>query len=143
MTLPQFFLADPLWKGIYGKHIRVALGPKFGGGNRMGYTKIPLQFDNPFRPSKVALYWTDNKGKWQQGDIPLQDLTPGRPAKSKVFVVVLDGDWKGQICKVDKVMKADGMVLLSATSKLRKELVANICIVEDHVEIGCTCSRLP
>lgn len=56
MTLPQFFLADPLWKGIYGKHIRVALGPKFGGGNRMGYTKIPLQFDNPFRPSKVALY---------------------------------------------------------------------------------------
>lgn len=63
MTPPQFFLTDPLWKSIHGKHIRVALGLKFGGGNRMGYTKILLQFDNPFCPSKVALYWTDNKGK--------------------------------------------------------------------------------
>ena len=74
----------------------------------MGYTKIPLQFDNPYRPSKVALYWTDNKAKWQQGDVPLEDITPSRLTKSKVFVMVFNGDWKGQICKVDKVTKADG-----------------------------------
>lgn len=109
----------------------------------MGYTKIPLQFDHPFRPSKVALYWTDNKAKWQQGDVPLEDIMPSRPTKSKVFVVVLSGDWKGRICKVDKVTKADGTVLLATASKPRKEPVANVCIVEDHVETGCSCSRLP
>lgn len=141
--LSQSFLTNSLWLGIHGKHIRVALGPKFAGGNRMGYTKIPLQFDHPFRPSKVALYWTDNKGKWQQGDVSLQDLAPSRPTKSKVFVMILGGDWKGRICKVEKVTKADNTVLLAATSGPRKESMANICIVEDHVVTGCTCSRLP
>ena len=109
----------------------------------MGYTKISLQFDNPFHPPKVALYWTDNKAKWQQGDVPFEDITPSRPTKSKVFVMVLNGDWKGQICMVNKVTKADGTILLATTSKPWKELVVNVCIVEDHVETGCSCSRLP
>jgi hypothetical protein len=142
-TIPYCFLTDPLWKGINGKHIRVALGPKFGGGNRIGYTKFPLQFDKLYRPSQVAMYWTDNKGKWQQGDLPIQDLTPARPTKSKISVVVIGGDRKGQVFQVAKVTKADKTVLLVTASTPQKELAENVCIVEDHLETGCTCSHLP
>jgi hypothetical protein len=88
------------------------------------------------------MYWTDNKGKWQQGDLPFQGLTAARPTKSKVSVVVLGGDRKGQVFHVTKVTKADGTVLLATTAKPQKELAANVCLVEDHLETGCTCSRL-
>jgi len=99
LEAPSCFLIDPLWKGIHGKHIRVGLGPTFGGGNRIGYTKIPLQFDNPLRPSQVSMYWTDNKSKWQRGSLSLRDLAPARPTKKNVFVVVLDGELKGQVLR--------------------------------------------
>jgi hypothetical protein len=87
--------------------------------------------------------WTDNKGRWQQDDLPFQGLTAARPTKSKVSVVVLSGDRKGLVFQVSKVTKADGTVLLATTPKPQKELVANVCLVEDHLEIGCTCSGLP
>lgn len=142
--IPQCFLTDPILTDVcHDKHIRVALGPKFGGGNRIGYTKIPLKFDHHLPPSKVSMYWTDNKAKWQQGDIFLQDLKPARPTKSKVLAVVLSGDRKGQIVEVVKVTKADGTVLLATGSEPQKELATNVCIVENHLAIGCTCSYLP
>jgi hypothetical protein len=137
------FLTDALWKSIDGKHIHVALGPKFGGGGCIGYTKFPLEFDNPFHPSKVATYWTDNKGRWQQDDLSFQDLTPAHPKKNKVSVVVIDGDRKGQVFQVIKVTRADGTVILAAKPKPQKELAVNLCVVEDHLGTGCTCSRLP
>lgn len=114
----------------------------WGGGGRIGYTKSPLEFDNPLRPSKVAMYWTDNKSRWQQGDLSFQDLTPARPTKSKVSVVVIDGDRKGQVFQVIKVTQADGTVLLAAKPKPQKELAVNLCVVEDHLGTGCTCSWL-
>jgi len=143
VPIPTCFLTDPLWNGIHGKHIRVALGPKFGGGNRIGYTKSPLQFDNHCRPSKVSMYWTDNKGKWQQGDLPIEDLMPARPTKSKVTIMVIGGDRKGQMFQVTKVTKADGTILLATTSKPQKELAENVCVVEDHLATACTCNHLP
>jgi len=143
LEVPSFFLLDPIWKGIHRKHIRVALGPMFGGGNRIGYTKFPLKFDNPFCPSEVFMFWTNNKGKWQHGFLKFKDLTPARPTKRNIFVVVLEGDLKGQVVKVDKVMKADKSVLLITSSDRQKELAENVCIVEDHLQIGCVCSCLP
>ena len=142
MPIPECFLTDPIWRSLDGKHVRVALGPSFGGGNHVGYTTIPLQFDNDRRPSKVSMYWTDNKGRWQQGQLSFQDLKPARPTKSKVLVVVLSGDSKGQVFKVDKVTKADGMVLLATKSKPMKALAANVCVVEDYLDIDCTCRRM-
>ena len=122
----------------------MALGPTFGGGNRIGYTKVPLEFDNSYRSSEVSMYWTDNKGKWQHGFLKFKELTPARPTKRNVFVVLLEGDLKGQIVNVDKVMKAEKSVLLmTASSNHRKELIENVCVVEDHLQTGCTCSRLP
>jgi hypothetical protein len=88
------------------------------------------------------MYWTDNKGRWQQGQLSFQDLKPARPTKSKVLVVVLSGDSKGQVFKVDKVTKADGTVLLATKSKPMKALAANVCVVEDHLDIDCTCRRM-
>ena len=88
------------------------------------------------------MYWTDNKGRWQQGQLPFQDLKPTHPTKSKVLVVVLSGDLKGQVFKVDKVTKADGTVLLATNSRPIKELAANVCLVEDHLDASCTCLRL-
>jgi hypothetical protein len=142
MAVPECFLTDPLWKNIHGKHIRVALGPKFGGGNRIGFTTVPLHFDDPLRPSKVSMYWTDNKGRWQQGDLSLEDLKPARPSKSKVFVVVINGDRKGQFFQVTKVTKADETVFLATVGKPQRELAANVCLVEDHVASNCSCSHL-
>jgi hypothetical protein len=142
LEVPNCFLVDPLWKGILGKHVRVALGPSFGGGNRIGYTKIPLEFNNPLHPSQVSMYWTDNKGKWQQGLLNFKGLTPARPTKRNVAVVLLNGTLKGQVLKVDKVMKAEKSVLLITSSNHRKELIENVCVIEDHLQIGCTCSRL-
>ena len=142
MPVPTCFLTDPIWHSLGRKHIRVALGPSFGGGNRIRYTAIPLQFDNDRHPSKVSMYWTDNKGRWQQGQLSFQDLKPARPTKSKVLVAVLSGDLKGQVFKVEKVTKADGMVLLASESRRMKELVANVCLVKDHSDISCTCRHL-
>ena len=140
--MPECFLTDPIWRSLGRKHIRVALGPSFGGGNRIGYTTIPLQFDNDRHPSKVSMYWTDNKGRWQEGQLSFQDLKPARPTKSKILVAVLSGILKGQVFKVEKVIKADGMVLLATKSGRTKELVANVCLVEDHLDTSCTCHRL-
>jgi hypothetical protein len=89
------------------------------------------------------MYWTDNKGKWQQGDLSLEDLKPARPLKSKVFVVALSGDRKGQVFQVTKVTKADETVFLATGAKAEKELAANVCVIEDHLETGCSCSRFP
>jgi hypothetical protein len=139
---PNHFLTDPIWQNIHGKHIRVALGPTFGLGNRMGYTNIPLQFDNPQLPSKVAVYWTDNKSRWQHDYLTLEDLKPARPHKRAVEVVVLRGDLKGQVFKVDKVTRADETVTLATMSRPAVLPVADVCIVEPHLEGGCTCSKV-
>lgn len=56
--------------------------------------------------------------------------------------MVLSGDLKGQVFKVDKVTKADGTVLLATKSRPIKELAANVCLVEDHLDASCTCLRL-
>jgi len=90
----------------------------------------------------MSMYWTDNKGKWQQGGVPLEDLKPARPTKRNVSIVVLGGDLKGHVFKVVKVNKAEEVVLLEAGSESRRESVANVCVVEDHLNIGCTCSHL-
>jgi hypothetical protein len=140
--VPDCFLTDPIWHSILGKHIRVALGPKFGSGNRMGYTKIPLEFDNPQHPSRVAMYWTDNKSKLQHDYLAFDDLTPGRPTKKGVEVVVLHGDLKGHVFKVDKVTKSNNTVTLSNRPNAIVLPAAHVCMVESHVERGCTCSKL-
>jgi hypothetical protein len=140
--VPDCFLTDPIWQCIHGKHIRVALGPKFGSGNRMGYTKIPLEFDNPRRPSKVAMYWTDNKSKWQHDYLTFDDLKPGRPSKKGVEVVVLHGDYKGHTFNVNKVTRSDDTVTLSTTSNAIVLPATHVCMVESHLERGCSCSKL-
>jgi hypothetical protein len=137
--VPDCFLTDPIWQYIHGKHIRVALGPKFGSSNQMGYTKIPLEFDNPRRPSKVAMYWTDNKSKWQHDYLPFDGLKPGRPSKKGVEVVVLHGDYKGHAFNVNKVTRSNDTVTLSNAIVL---LAAHVCMVESHLEKGCSCSKL-
>ena len=104
------FLTDPILQNLDRKHVRVALGPKFGMGNRMGYTALPLQFDNPQHPSKVAMYWTDNKSKWRHDFLTLDDLKHGHPSKKGVEVLVLYGDLRGQVFKVDKVTKSNATV---------------------------------
>jgi hypothetical protein len=71
-----------MWQSFPGKRIRVALGFKFGSGNRAGYTKVLLQFDNPRRPSQAAMYWADNKAKWRHGSLRFGALEPARPHKS-------------------------------------------------------------
>ena len=137
------FLTDPVWRSFTEKHIRVALGPNFGGGNRIGYTTIPLQFDNDRHPSEVSMYWTDNKGRWQQGNVSFRDLKPARPTKSKILVAVMSGDLKGQVFKVDKITKSDGTVLLANPPRPLKVSATDVCWVEDHLKMGCTCSRFP
>jgi hypothetical protein len=135
------FLTDPVWKTIHGKHIRVALGAKFGSGNRMGYTTIPLEFNDPQHPSKVLLYWTDNKGKWQHNYLPLAGLKPGRPPKKDVEVVVLSGDFKGDTFKVQKVTRSNDTVTLSTSSGAVVLPAVDVCMVDSHLENGCTCSK--
>jgi hypothetical protein len=130
--VPDCFLTDPIWQCIHGKHIRVALGPKFGSGNRMGYTKIPLEFDNPRRPSKVAMYWTDNKSKWQHDYLTFDDLKPGRPSKKGVEVVVLHGDYKGHTFNVNKVTRSDDTVTLSTTSNAIVLPATHVCM-SNHI----------
>jgi hypothetical protein len=130
---PTCFPVDPLWKGIHGKHIHVASGPTFGGGNHIGYTKTPLKFNNRLHPSQVFMYWTDNKGKWQHGPLNFKDLMPACPLKKHGLIMVLNGDLKGQVLKVDKVLKAEKSVLLITPSGCQKELVENVCVVEDHL----------
>jgi hypothetical protein len=88
------------------------------------------------------MYWTDNKGRWHHGLLNFKDLTPARPTKKNVSMVVLNGDLKGEVLKVDKVMKAEKSVLLITPSNCRRESVENVCVIEDHLQIGCTCSRL-
>jgi hypothetical protein len=58
-------------------------------------------------------------------------------------MMILDGDLKGCVFKVDKLNKAEGVVILETGSGSRRELVINVCIVEDHFDTGCTCSHLP
>jgi hypothetical protein len=135
------FLADPILQTFHSKHVRVALGAKFGSGNRMGYTALPLQFDNPRHPSKVAMYWTDNKSKWRRGFLALDDLKPGRPSKKGVEVLVLRGDFRGQVFKVDKVTKSNATVTLSTSSNPIVLPATDVCLVEPHLERGCTCTK--
>jgi hypothetical protein len=135
------FLVDPILQTFHSKHVRVGLGAKFGSGNRMGYTVLPLQFDNPRHPSKVAMYWTDNKSKWHHGFLALDDLKPGRPSKKGVEVLVLHGDFRGQVFKVDKVTKSNATVTLSTSSNAIVLPATDVCLVESHLERGCTCSK--
>jgi hypothetical protein len=49
----EFFLTDQVWRSFAEKHICIALGPIFGRENCIGYTMIPLQFDNDCHPLEV------------------------------------------------------------------------------------------
>ena len=108
----------------------------------MGYTTIPLQFDNSQHPSKVAMYWTDNKSKWQHDFITLDDLKPGTPSKKGVEVLVLHGDFRGQVFMVAKVTKSNATVTLWQPSNTFVLPASQVCLVETHLETSCTCSKL-
>jgi hypothetical protein len=107
----------------------------------MGYTTIPLEFDNPSRPSMVLMYWTDNKNKWQCDYLPLVDLKPAPPSKKGVEVVVLRGDLKGHTFNVEKVTRSNNTVTLSTSSSAMVLPAADVCMVDSHLDKGCTCSK--
>ena len=88
------------------------------------------------------MYWTDNKGKWQHDFLALDDLKPGHPSKKGVEVLVLYGDFRGQVFKVDKVTKSNATVTLSTTSNAIVLPASHVCLIEPHLERGCTCSKL-
>jgi len=88
------------------------------------------------------MYWTDNKGKWQQDDLAFEGLKPAHPHKSKVEVIVIRGDFKGQTFKVDKVNRAGGTVVLANKPVPLVWQVVDLCMLEPHLAVGCTCSRL-
>jgi hypothetical protein len=72
-----------------------------------------------------------------------KDLKPACLTKSKILVAVMSGDFKGQVFKVDKITKFNGTVLLANQPQPLKVSVTNVCWIENHLKMGCTCSRFP
>ena len=68
---------------------------------------------------------------WQHDFLTLDDLKSGHPLKKGVEVLVLHGDFRRQVFKVDKVTKSNAIVIPAT----------HVCLIESHLERRCTCSK--
>lgn len=138
---PQSFLINGVCASLTTHHIRTSLGPAFAHGNRQGYTTIPMVFDDTLQPSKIMLYYTDNKGRWVKQYRLLSELKPASPLTAKKEVIVLDGTHKGRIVIVHKIKKSEQMAVFKADGTEWQEPLSNVCLLAPHFSIGCDCER--
>lgn len=140
-SLPQSFLSDVVWVDNSPKHIRVALGPTVGNGKRHGFTTVPIQFDDIIRPSKVLLYYTNNKGRWIRELRPLDDLKPSPPLSGGKDTLILTGAHRGRILPANKVLQKAKKVAFIDGSERWEESHNNVCEVISHTGRGCDCQK--
>ena len=138
---PQSFLTDEICTRVTTHHIRPALGPGIAHGNRQGHTTIPILFDNTTRPSKILLYFTDNKGRWVKEYRPLSELKPAPPTTAKKEVIILDGTHKGRIATVFKLKKLERVAVFKVDGAEWHEPLNNLCLLAAHLSRGCDCER--
>ena len=101
----QSFLTSEVCTSLTTYHICTLLGLAFAHGNRQGYTTIPMVFNDTIQPSKILLYYTDNKGRLVKQYRLLSELKPTSLSTVKREVIVLDGTHKGCIVTIHKLKK--------------------------------------
>ena len=138
---PQSFLTDEICMRVTTHHIQPALGPGIGHGNRQGHTTIPMLFNNITHPSKILLYFTDNKGRWVKEYRPLSELKPALPATAKKEIIILDSTHKGHIATIFKLKKLERMAIFKVDGMEWHEPLDNLCPLAAHLSIGCNCKR--
>ena len=137
----QSFLTSEVCTSLTTYHICTLLGPGFSHGNRLGYTTIPMVFDDTIQPSKVLIYYADNKGRWVKQYHLLSELKPTSPPTAKKEVIVLDGTHKGHIATIHKLKKSEHMAVFKADGVECQEPLSNVCLLAPHFSIGCDCER--
>ena len=138
---PQSFLTDEICMCVTTHHIQPVLGPGIAHGNRQGHTTIPILFNNTTHPSKILLYFTNNKGRWVKDYHPLSELKPALPTTAKKEVIILDGTHKGHIATVFKLKKPEQMAIFKVDGTEWYEPLSNLCLLVAHLDIGCNCER--
>ena len=138
---PWSFLVDEICTRVTTHHIWPTLGPGIAHGNRQGHTTIPILFDNTTRPSKILLYFTDNKGRWVKDYCLLSELKPAPPTTAKKEVIILDGAHKGHIATVYKFKKPEQVAIFKVDGTEWHEPLNNLCLLAAHLPIRCNCER--
>lgn len=109
--------------------------------NRIGYTDSPIKFDD--NNSKIFLSWTDGKNVKRHDLVDLQYLEPAVPKQKNLEVMVLHGDHRGTIARVEKVAKKAGKLHLIQVSEPGVKWVENaedVCLIQDHTTY-CSCGQ--
>ena len=100
-----------------------------------------MLFNDTIQPSKILLYYTDNKGRWVKQYHLLSELKPASPLTAKKEVSVLDGTHKGHIVTIHKLKKSEQMAVFKADGTEWQEPLSSVCLWAPHFSIGCDCDR--
>ena len=96
-----------------------------------------MLFDNTIHPSKILLYFTDNKGRWVKEYRPLSELKLVPPATAKKEVIILDSTHKCHIATVFKLKKLEQMVISKVDGMEWYEPFNNLSLLAAHLSIRC------
>lgn len=132
------FLTRGIWSAASDMHIRVVMG----ADKRNGYTTIPVQFDDPLRPSTVLLYFTDSRGRWKQESRPLRHVSPSPPKKKGESLMILRGIHEGHVYQTVQVSRNLKIAHFNLEGQNWQEAFEDLCVVEDHMISGCACQKV-
>lgn len=138
---PSSFLADDMWESLHQRHIRVAFTPSFQRGayiGRQASTCLPFWCNDVLERGYVQLYWSDYKGRKTKGDVRLQDVEPAIPKKKGLNVMVMSGDKRGVVAKVNQVKRVKNKAVLEDDEGTWEADISDLCIVEEHTNT-CDC----